>query len=126
MSAYETVMDLCKKSGKTPTAVERELGFGRGSIGKMRTSEMTHSRLAKLAEYFGVSVDYLMTGIGTEKSSTSGKKYYFDDDTAQKAQELFDNPDLRILFDAAKGSRAADLQMAADLLKRLKETNPDG
>ena len=52
--------------------------------------------------------------------------YYLDPDTAQKAQELFEDEDLRVLFDAARGSRPQDLQMAADLLRRLKETNPNG
>ncbi|HAB94850.1 MAG TPA: XRE family transcriptional regulator, partial [Lachnospiraceae bacterium] len=33
---------------------------------------------------------------------------------------------MRVLFDAAQDSRPEDLQMAADLLRRLKKTNPDG
>lgn len=52
--------------------------------------------------------------------------YYLDPETAQKAQELFEDEDLRVLFDAARGSKPQDLQMAADLLRRLKETNPNG
>ena len=57
------------------TALERELGFGRGSIGKLRTGNTTLERLQKIADYFGVSVNYLTTGkepetqIVTDKSS---------------------------------------------------------
>ena len=51
---------------------------------------------------------------------------YYDDDTAEMAQTLFENEDMRLLFDAAQGCTPADLKMAADLLKRLKGTNPDG
>lgn len=52
--------------------------------------------------------------------------YYLNPETAKLAQEVFDDPNLRVLFDAAKNSRPEDLRMAADLLKRLKGTNPDG
>lgn len=52
--------------------------------------------------------------------------YYLDEETAKVAQEVFDDPDLRVLFDAARGSRPEDIRMAADMLRRFKETNPDG
>ena len=54
------------------------------------------------------------------------KEYYLDEDTAKIAQEIYDNKDLRILFDAARDAKPQDLKMAADMLKRFKETNPDG
>lgn len=120
MSSYDVVIDLCRKHGIAPTSLEKELGFGRGSIGKMRTSKMTYERLQKIADYFSVDVSYIVTGESSEKESTSGEKYYFDDSTAETAQMLFENNDLRLLFDAAKDSRPADLQLAADLLRRLK------
>ena len=46
--------------------------------------------------------------------------YYLDKETSEKAKELFENSDMRVLFDAARGSKPEDLQMAADLLRRLK------
>ena len=36
MSTYETIKTLCKERGIAVTALEKELGFGRGSIGKLR------------------------------------------------------------------------------------------
>lgn len=57
---------------------------------------------------------------------TDENTYYQNRETAQLAQELFEDSNMRLLFDAAKDSRPEDLRMAADLLKRLKETNPDG
>ena len=52
--------------------------------------------------------------------------YYVYGETAEIAQEIFENPDSRALFDASRGSRPEDLRMATDLLLRLKRTNPDG
>lgn len=60
-----------------------------------------------------------------EKIDQEVKKYY-SEETLETAQALFENEDMRLLFDAAQGCTPADLKMAADLLKRLKGTNPDG
>lgn len=52
--------------------------------------------------------------------------YYVRSDTARMAQAAFDDPNLRALFDIARNSSPQDIQMATDLLRRLKATNPDG
>lgn len=52
--------------------------------------------------------------------------YYTDPETARIAQEVFDNPDLRMLFSAARDAKPEDIKLAADMLRRFKETNPDG
>lgn len=59
MSTYDVIADLCKKNKIAVTALEKELGFGRGSIGKLRNGNTTIERLQKIANYFGVTVDYL-------------------------------------------------------------------
>ena len=125
---YEVFEMLCNKKGVKPFHVSKETGVSTATLSSQKTGRYIPKpdKLQKIADYFGVSVEYLRTGKGTEKESTSGQKYYFDDETAEKAQELFENPGMRILFDAARDSKPEDLQMAADLLKRLKETNPDG
>ena len=78
--------------------------------------------IQKLADLFDIPKSLLIDQHPLENTAD----YYLSPEAARKAQELFTNKDLRILFDAARGSRPEDLQMAADLLKRLKETNPDG
>lgn len=47
--------------------MEKELGFGRGSIGKLRNGTTSAERLQKIADYFGVSVEYLMTAQESEE-----------------------------------------------------------
>lgn len=84
--------------------------------------KLRYDKLQKIAEFLGVTTDQL-TGVQTDAQSDG---YYVNEDTARTAQQIFDDPYLRILFDAAQDSRPEDLQMAADLLRRLKKTNPDG
>ena len=44
----------------------------------------------------------------------------------QKAQYIYENSDMRLLFDAARGSNSDNLKLAAEMLKRMKQTNNDG
>ena len=84
--------------------------------------KLKYDKLQKIAEFLGVTTDQL-TGVQTDVQSDG---YYVNEDTARTVQQIFEDPYLRILFDAAQDSRPEDLQMAADLLRRLKKTNPDG
>ena len=62
MSTYEIIKQLCNEKGIAVTALEKELNFGRGSIGKLRNSKTSAERLQKIADYFSVTVDYLVNG----------------------------------------------------------------
>lgn len=125
---YEIYCKLRDRAGLTDYAVSKQTGVGRSTFSdwKIGRSSPKQDKMQKIADFFGVSVEYLATGKETEKQSDSGKSYYFSDATAAAAQEIYEDKDLHALFDAAKYSRPEDLKMAADLLKRLKETNPDG
>lgn len=120
MSVYEKVLELCKGYGIPQTVLEKELGFGRGSIGKLRKGKTSVDRLQKIADYFHVPLSFF-----TDQENGQSTGYYTDTETARLAQKLFTDPDIRILFDAADGSAPEDLQMAADLLKRLKEARKE-
>ena len=52
--------------------------------------------------------------------------YYITPEVAQLAQEILEDPALHALFDAAKDVTTDDLRMASDMLKRFRDTNPDG
>lgn len=63
MSEYDAIKTLCDKKGLAVTALEKELGFGRGSIGKLKNGgKTTADRLQKVADYFGLSVENLLSG----------------------------------------------------------------
>ena len=70
-------------------------------------------KVQALADYFHVPKSALL-------EEHKDDSYYIDPETAKKAQELFDDPNLRVLFDAARDSKPEDLQKAADYLKAAK------
>lgn len=125
MGLYEKIQELCDDRGIAITALEKELGWGRGSIGKLKKGGSTSTdRLQALAEYFQVSADFLLEVPNSGQENDTG--WYINKETAKAAQEAFEDPNMRILFDAARGGRPEDIQMAAEMLERLKRTNPDG
>lgn len=55
------ILELCKKRDISVTALEVELGFGRCTISKWKNSSPSVDNLKKVADYFEVSVDYLLS-----------------------------------------------------------------
>ena len=64
MTLYDRIHELCLEQDIPMTVLEAKLGFGNGSICKLKTSGSfpNADRLQKIAAYFGVTMDYLMTG----------------------------------------------------------------
>ena len=62
MTLKERVKNLCKNEGVSMNQLEKELGFATGYISKLDKSTPSSKYIQKIADYFNVSVDYLMTG----------------------------------------------------------------
>lgn len=61
MTIYERIKDLAK--GKISiNKLEKELGISRGSLCKIDKNKPTSEKLQKIADFFDVSTDYLLTG----------------------------------------------------------------
>lgn len=116
MIKYDLIKKLCKQHGITVTGMEKELGFSRGSLCKIETSKPSMDKVQKIANFFNVSVEYLLSGGNIEHSD----RYYLDEETAQIAQEIFENKELRMLFSAARDSSPEDLKTTHEMLMALK------
>ena len=125
---YSVFERLCEEKGVTPYKVSKDLGWGTSVFSNWKAGRYTPKmdKIQKIADYFRVSPQYIMTGEEEERESITGKKYYFSDETAEIAQEVFDSADLRLLFEAARGSRSNAIRLAAEMLRQMKDTNPDG
>ena len=55
------------------------------------------------------------------KGEETETKYYLNNETAEMAQKLFENRDLRVLFDAAQDASSEDLKTTYDMLMALKK-----
>lgn len=57
---YKNIQKLCKEKGVTVAEVERTLGFGNGIIGRWRESVPRIDNVKKVADYFGVTLEYFL------------------------------------------------------------------
>lgn len=100
--------------------VARDLNISKQTLSSWMTGKRTPkmSKIDLLCHYFNCTREDIM--------EPHDEQYYLDKAAARAAQEAFDDPNLRALFDTARGSRPEDIQMAVEMLKRFKGTNPDG
>lgn len=121
--SYKVFADLLQRANVKAYDVSKATGISTTTLSAWKKGEYTPKaeKLQRIADYFGVSLEYLRSG---DQDTPAG--YYTDPETARVAQEILDDPDLRALFSAARDSKPEDLRTAAALLRRFKETNPDG
>ena len=122
---YENYVKIRDAKGLKDSDVAKGTGI-RSSVfsdWKKGRYNLKYDKLRKIADFLGVNVEDF-DGV-PNSGQQSGEGWYINEETAKAAQEVFDDPDLRILFDAARDSRPEDIRMAAEMLRRLKRTNPD-
>ena len=114
---YEIFERLCSERGVTPYRVCKETGLTTSTISNWKAGRYVpkQDKLKKIADYFGVSVEYIM---GSEEDENV--QYYLNDETREIAQEIFENKDLRILFDASRKAKPDDLKLIIEMAKRFK------
>ena len=112
---YEIYCKLRDEKGVKDYAVAKATGMAQTVFSEWKRGKSTPKvdKLQKIADYFGVPLEYLMTGEMTEG-------YYLDSQTAKIAQEIVENKELALLFDAARDASPEDLQTTHQMLLALK------
>lgn len=123
---YEIYCKLRDRKGVKDADVAKATGITKSTFSDWKNgrSKPKDEKLLKIAEYFEVTLDYLRTG--EEPSQPDG--YYLNDETAQVAQEIFENKELRALFDVQRGMAPEDLKALHQMalaLKRKESGNID-
>lgn len=118
------------REGIRAADLARKTGLLESTISQYRSgyARPKEERLALLANALHVNPVWLMgldvpMDVQTNAPTTD---YYIDPEAAEIAQRVFDDPDLRILFHAAQDVSPENIRLAAEMLRRMKETNPDG
>ena len=81
---YSVIETLCRSQGIKVGKLCAELGISRGVMGDLkagRTKTLSVASCQKIADYFGVTTDYLLGTDGNEKApAETGKRNVTDDD----------------------------------------------
>lgn len=116
MNSVELIKMICKERKIPISKLEKECGFSNGYFSSLKKGVLPSDRLKKVADYLHLDVEYLSTGV----HSAPQPSYYFDDETAKLAQVLFENQELRALFDVQRGMSADDLRALYAMALALK------
>lgn len=91
---------------------------------------MRRDRIEAYAKSLHISPAVIMGWEQPNSAASRQLSYYFDDETARLAQEIFDNKELRALFDVQRGMSSDDLNalygMALALKRKERGTDDTG
>ena len=121
---YERFEQLLQKRGVTPYKVSKETGVTQTSLSNWKSDRNTPSAktLQKLADYFGVTVGYLM-GTEEEEPNATDKEnnpIVLDDDALELLEELKERPEMRTLFSVSRKATKEDILKAVKIIEALK------
>lgn len=113
---YEIYCELRDKKGVRDADVAKATGITKSTFSDWKNgrSKPKGDKLKKIADYFGVSVQYLETRENSER-------YYYDVETREIAQEIFENKELRMLFDVSRKASPDHLIAYYNLIKAMQD-----
>ena len=112
MNAVERIIEICKEKRIPISRLERACDFSNGYIKALTRGTMPADKMERVANYLGVSVTYLITG---------NEGYYLDPEAAELAQAMFDDPDMRILFDAKREMSPKKFRKIIDIITAFRD-----
>lgn len=80
MGFYEKYLCLCNSINKSPSAVALELKIGKPSVTRWKNGATPRdATVLKIADYFGVTVAELMSGVGEQEKAPATEGEGYDD-----------------------------------------------
>nr|DAD92355.1 MAG TPA: repressor protein [Siphoviridae sp. ctzXg6] len=75
---FEKVRELAKKQGLSLNQVEEKLGFSKNTLYSLKRQKVSSDRLQQIADYFGVSTDYLLGRTDNPNIANSKEQFFFE------------------------------------------------
>ena len=124
------------RDGLTQDELAKKLKISKSAISMYENGnrEPDFETLELIADFFNVDMNYLLgsnvpshTPFNSDPKNGQPGGYYLDDETAALAQEIYEDPDLRVLLKAKEDLSADDLNVVINMIKALqaKENNND-
>jgi len=119
----ENIKYYMDRKGISQTDFCNDLGFPFMTVSDWVNAK-TYPRIDKIemmANYFKVNKSDLI-----ESRKEEEKGYYVDGETAEVAQKIMGNPELKLLFEDAANTRPEDLETVHQMLLALKRKEQGG
>lgn len=97
---YSIFIELLQKFSISAYKVSKDTGISQTTFSNWKSGRSVPKReiMLKLADYFNVSIDYLMTG----KEKEGGETYFVNEETKKIAKNIFENDYLKKLYEVSK------------------------
>ena len=121
---YEIFAKLLSDNNVTAYQVGKATGISTSTLSEWKKGKYTPKmdKLQKIADYFDISVDYLLSG-ETKKSPDTMSE---DEEMMEYLNELKNNPGMRILFSKAKGATKEDLEKVVKMIEIMRGDTDGG
>lgn len=118
MAFIDSFKKICQQRGVSPTAVIKSIPISPSSLaGWDAGREPRNSSILKIANYFGITIEELLSGEIKEKPIVGE-----DDELSEMRQMCKERPDLRMMLQVFKGAKPSDvLQVVSDYQKMRGE-----
>lgn len=118
--------ELRKSKGLTLIELAKKVGVSAGTISRWESGEIANMRRDKIA-ILAKALEVKPTDLlDLPNASAHTESYYNDPEVVAYAEELRTNPNMRILFSAAKDISKEDMEKAVEYITFLKsKERPD-
>lgn len=116
---YKRIDELLAERGITGAKMSQDLGMSRSFMTELRKGRAKSVKLEtaqKIADYFGVSVHYLMGEEEKEKPLING-----DEELTEYVEMLKNRPECRMLFQLSKNATKEDVEAAVRIIEALRK-----
>lgn len=115
----EKINEYKKKMGLTNKDISEKSGIPLSTVSKITAGFSLNPRLETLKAI----ADVLHCSVEDFTDTAPENEYYIDRQVSKMAQEIYDSPELRILFDASRKLSKEDVLAVVDIVKRMKGYN---
>lgn len=110
---YRRIRARREELGMSQEELANKLGYkSRSSINKIEKGEndIPQSKIVSFAKALRTTPEFLMGWDNKEQEVAASESYYYDDEVAAIANEMKDNPGIRVLFDASRGLKKESIE----------------
>lgn len=113
------IKELRKQQNITQQQLSDYLGITQATLSGWENEkfEIDNNSLMKCADYFNVSLDYLLGR--TEEKNANKKDDASSDDLSEYLEELRTRPEMKMLFNITKKATRADVEKAVKVIEAM-------
>jgi len=124
---YKNYCELRDKYNKKDSDVAKATGITKSTFSDWKSgrSEPKREKLQKIADYFGVTLGYLM-GVEEETPNATDENnnlIVLDDEALELMDQLRTRPEMKTLFSVSKNATSEDILKTVKIIEALKDEN---